>query len=120
MKALFRIFCISSAFQVYAASPTAFGYTFDPNLESYQDAPSLSPVAARLLLARRLGLSQYHDLDQPDEEIIRYLNDFGGNRDQELLSRGQRMSIESLLIFVENVEHPRGTSQYLLELTTRY
>lgn len=119
MKVLFGIFSIIPAFQAYAASPTAFGFTFDPNLESYQDAPSLSPVAARLLFARRLGLSQYHDLDHPDEEAIRHLNDFGGNRDQELLSGGQRTSTESLLIFVENVEHPRGIFQCLFKFTAR-
>ena len=109
MKAFAGFVCACSTLQVYAvASSKAYGYTFDPDLLPYQDVPSISPLTARLLLAQRLGLSQYHDLGNPSEDVIKILNDFGATRDQTPFLGDQRKVSERLLIFVENVEHPEG------------
>lgn len=115
MKVLAGLLCSNLALQAYAtASSKAYGYIFDPNFQLHRDTLSISPTTARLLLAKRLGLSQYHSLDSPGEEEIKILNKFGGNEDQALFLEDQRTSLERLLIFVENVETPEGNTQILL------
>lgn len=42
--------------------------------------PSLSPEQARLVVAQRLGTSQYHGLGDASEATISYINKFGGSR----------------------------------------
>lgn len=97
------------ALQAYAAaSSKAYGYTFDPKFQSYQDASLITPITVRLLLAQRLGISQYHSLNGPSEDTLEILNKFGGDEGQILLPGDQRTNSEKLLIFVENVEHPEG------------
>ncbi|KAL8703868.1 MAG: hypothetical protein Q9201_002957 [Fulgogasparrea decipioides] len=69
---------------------------------------ALSPATTRLLLARRLGLSQYHSLEGADESTLGILNNFGGEQralfspDEEL--QDQRRN----LVILEGVEDLNG------------
>jgi len=67
---------------------------------------SVSAETARLILAQRLGLAQYHSLKGVDEQTIRQLNDFGGSP-QRLLSKGYGDSSPGkLLVIVEGIQNP--------------
>lgn len=96
-------------FQINAFSPQAYGFTspngkFSPS--STKETPSISSITARLLLAQRLGLSQYHSLNGADEAEIKLLNGFEGSREQMFLD--EETSSGKVLAFIENVEHPDG------------
>lgn len=106
------LICTGLVFQINAFSPEAYVF-ISPNGNSYssstKESPSISSIAARLLLAQRLGLSQYHSLDGADEATIELLNRFEGSRDQIFLD--EEKSTEKVLAFIENVEHPDGMRQ---------
>lgn len=95
-----------------AASPKAYVYTFDGSLghQHTSEPPSVSPAAARLLFAQRLGLSQYHTIDRADEKTIELINRFGGSHERIFNDGHERRPDQKVLIFVENVERPDGTN----------
>ncbi|KAL8710894.1 MAG: hypothetical protein Q9225_007218 [Loekoesia sp. 1 TL-2023] len=67
---------------------------------------ALSPSATRLLLARRLGLSQYHTLEGTDDSTLRVLNDFGGEQQPLLSTDEQWLDHQRNLIIIDGVENP--------------
>lgn len=107
MLVFIGLICTGLVLQINAFSPEAYIFT-SPNGKSYSSAtretPSISSITARLLLAQRLGLSQYHSLDGVDEAAIELLNGLEGSREQIFLDEEE--SREKLLAFIENVEHP--------------
>lgn len=105
---------IAGAFSVVqAAVLEAPVYIFNDKstASASQDLPSLSPETARLVLADRLGLSQYHSLLGANELTIKYLNQLGALRSQHLLNDEPERSRRSgrLLLVIEGVETPQGT-----------
>ena len=58
--------------------------------------PSLSPTAARLVLAKQLGLDQYHSLRDVDQETIDALNSHG-SRWSGLLEESEKNHPRTLL-----------------------
>lgn len=111
MKVLAGLVCANSVLQAYAISPKAYGYIFDSKYQPTRNIPSISPVTARLLFAQRLGLSQFHSLDDADEGVLKVLNEYGLAQDPALLDDAYGANSQKLLIFVENVEHPEGFSR---------
>lgn len=112
MRLLAGLVWASTAFQTYAASPEASVYFFDKNTEpSEAQPPSLSPSTARLLLAQRLELSQYHSLKDADSSTIRQLNALGGTPKQIFPNEEQGETPMKLLIIVEGWEDPKGSSR---------
>ncbi|KAL8918012.1 MAG: hypothetical protein Q9208_007610 [Pyrenodesmia sp. 3 TL-2023] len=65
---------------------------------------ALSPATTRLLLAQRLGLSQYFGLEDSDDETLRILNSFGGKQKTLLSNDEPWMGPQKSLIIVEGVE----------------
>jgi len=93
----------------HAEVPVAHVYDLYAASE-YRPAPSSSDLVsaetARLILAQRLRISQYHSLKGVDEKSIWQLNDFGGSP-QRLLSKGYGDSSPGkLLVIVEAVQNP--------------
>ncbi|KAL8955303.1 MAG: hypothetical protein Q9183_006701, partial [Haloplaca sp. 2 TL-2023] len=69
---------------------------------------TLSPVNARLLLARRLGLSKYHSLENAEDSTLKILNDYGGEQ-RTLLSEEEQWSGDRRnLVVVDDVEDLDG------------
>lgn len=97
--------------QICAALPSAYVYTVDASLkhEPPSEPPLVSPTAARLLFAQRLGLSKYHTMDRADEDTIELINRFGGTQDLIFDDGTERKADQKVLIFIENVERPEGT-----------
>ena len=75
--------------------------------------PSLSPSAARLLLARRLGLDQYHSLRDVGEATINALTSHGSSW-PDLLQEPQGTHVDrhlqQTLIYIDGWLPPTGVS----------
>ena len=111
MKISLGLTWAGAALNVYAASQEAPLYIQDNSISpASSKAQSISPQTARLLLAQRLGLSQYHDLGVADEDTLEVLNTYGGPQQSafgdEEPSRQQRT--DKLLFIIEGVEHAEG------------
>ena len=111
----------SAALQTYAASHEAFVYVFDKKTElSNVQPPSVSPNTARLLLAQRLGLTQYHSLREDDESAIEHLNALGGTQKPVFLDEGRDETPLKFLLIVEGWEDPQGSLRYIILLGSRF
>ena len=110
MRALAGLVWASAALQTYAALSEASVYFFDKNTKPTEaQPPSVSPSTARLLLAQRLGLSQYHSLKDAGDSTIKHLNALGGT--QNPIFSDEEQEPLKLLIFVEGWENPKGSSR---------
>ncbi len=68
------------------------------------EPPSISPHSARLLLAQRLGLSQYHSLQDADDLTLEILNKYGGEHQQIFAREETVQDVEKLLLIIEGVD----------------
>ncbi|KAL8936772.1 MAG: hypothetical protein Q9216_004757 [Gyalolechia sp. 2 TL-2023] len=104
MKLFLELLCAPLLIAVGLAAPDAYIHISGSPVDVPQH--SLSPSETRLLLARRLGLSQYHSLKDADESTLKILNDFGGNQQVLLSTDEQRLSHQRNLIVIDGVENP--------------
>ncbi|KAI9719983.1 MAG: hypothetical protein M1812_003108 [Candelaria pacifica] len=90
-----------------AASSTGLVYTFDlKSPHSVRDPQTTSPGTARLILAQRLGLSQYHSLNGVDDLTLQQLNAFGGERACLFGDDEGATAPAKLLVLVDGVQEP--------------
>ncbi|EMC95248.1 hypothetical protein BAUCODRAFT_123711 [Baudoinia panamericana UAMH 10762] len=85
-----------------AGAATGHVYVYDGAEAERQQATasrSLSPVQARLVLAQRAGVEDYHSADLREDGVLRAINDFGRRRS---LFAEQELSRKALLL-VEGV-----------------
>ncbi|MCJ1468368.1 hypothetical protein MMC07_006996 [Pseudocyphellaria aurata] len=107
MLVLTGLICAGLVFRINASSPEAYGFTSPSgksSSSSSNETPSISSITTRLILAQRLGLSQYHNLNGADEATIELLNGFEGSQEQIFFD--EETSTEKVLAIIENVEHP--------------
>ncbi len=114
MRLLPTLVSVSIALEHCTVSAQALLYTSERvSPPSKRGPPSISPLTARLLLAQRLGLSQYHSLEGADEGTLGILNTFGGEQ-QRIFDDGdqawedENSSDEKFLLMVEGVSEPEG------------
>ena len=89
-----------------SAARDAHVYVYDATPGPATQAPSsVSPVTARWILARRLGLSKFHSLENPSKDALQQLNAFGG-RPPKLFGGEQAKDHE--LLWVDDVEDFQG------------
>ena len=74
---------------------------------------AVSPSAARLLFAQRLGLSEYHALSSPDDAAIDLLNAQGGSSWATHEPTNAESEQRRILLFLEGVEDPDSTSAHV-------
>lgn len=114
MKLSFSLSCASFLLSAHALASDASIYLSDAS-----DTPApqvLSPHATRLLLARRLGVSNYHSLEGADEPTLKTLNEFGGQQ-KSILSPDERwQDPQRNLIIIEDIENPRGNNLSTLSI----
>lgn len=60
-----------------ASAATASFYTYDPQSPPRPHSRSLSPVEARLVLAQRAGVEDFHSVDMEKGDVIAAINDYG-------------------------------------------
>lgn len=105
MKALVGLLWGSAALGAYAIAGEALVYTSESwSRRTPAEPPSISPHTARLLFAQRLGLSQYHSLQDADESTLRILNTYGGVQQQIFTHEDGSQGAEKLLLIVEGVD----------------
>ncbi|TGO61761.1 hypothetical protein BOTNAR_0124g00130 [Botryotinia narcissicola] len=96
---------------VCAASDSALAYILEgqqkPN--NLISPPALSPNEARLVLAQRLGVSQFHDVGSVGSEAIKYINKFGGQL-KSLFNDAPKDRAAELVIIVEGVSEETAGS----------
>ena len=108
MKVLASIAWASTVSQSFATSPQTLVYLSDNEHSGPFELPSVTPNTARLLLAQRLGLSQYHELGDPNDSILDILNGYGGSRQHAFAPQDESPIHGHLLVIIEGVEHPEG------------
>lgn len=108
MKLSLELLCASLLLAAGLAAPDASIYI--TGLPDDVPRHSLSSSATRLLLARRLGLSQYHSLEGVDESTLSILNDFGGKQEALLSADSQVVDHQSNLIVIDGVKDPESKS----------
>ena len=94
---------------IYAAPREALVYLSDHSPADI-DPPSITPHEARLLLAQRLGLSQYHSLGDVEESTLEFLNTYGGPSTHLFSEKQWDDGPRRVLAIVEGVQHPEGTT----------
>ncbi len=96
---------------IASAADPRFGhiYLYDPSSpRPDQTADRLvDPKTARLIFARRLGLSRYHTINDASAVEIRQINTFGGDH-SSLFGDDTKESRPRSLILVEGVNEAKG------------
>ncbi|MCJ1380807.1 hypothetical protein MMC17_003916 [Xylographa soralifera] len=90
---------------VSGGSPGASVYTFGHG-SSPSITDNVTPSTARLLLARRLGLSRFHNLENGDDLTLSILNRFSDSQSSLFGSSDDDEKVHRLLVIVEGVEDP--------------
>jgi hypothetical protein len=85
-----------------SAASNADVYIFQREESPITSNPTLTPEQARLVLAQRLGSSQYHDLSSASETTLSYINSFGGAQEPLFGDVPEDKAVELVLI-VEGV-----------------
>ena len=113
MRKIKAVLLASFYTSVLAASQTASVYFLDqdeqPSLQE-SSVPAVEPSIARLLLAQRLGISQYHSLEKSDDISLQLLNHFRGAQSSLFDEVGNNVGQHKTLIIVEGVNKANGIS----------
>ncbi|KAF1959403.1 hypothetical protein CC80DRAFT_490331 [Byssothecium circinans] len=92
----------SSLYCAASAAQEAHVYIYDATAATTTQAPSsVNPVTARLILARRLGLSKFHSLEHLNKDSIQQLNAFGGKQPKLFGGEGRK---DHELLWINDVE----------------
>ena len=85
------------------ANASGHVYIYDPDrIEQRREARTLSPIAARLVLAQRGGVEEYHSTDLQSEEVIDAINDYGTRTP---IFSGQSRGPMRMMIYLERENH---------------
>ncbi len=90
-------------------------YFFDADALPPQAKPwTINPQAARLLLAKWLGVSHYHRVGELDGSSLQHLQKLHGRAEEAYAAGGDVESLPSrLLVLVEGVENVQGQYPFL-------
>ncbi len=113
MRVLVSLLWASTALQAYTVIAQAFLYTSEAvSLLLKAGPPSISLNTVRLLLAQRLGLSEYYSLENADESALEVLNTFNGEQRYIFDYEEAAWGAEKLLFIVDGVSNPKGDILY--------
>lgn len=108
----FRAGLILTGLVLQARALSNTGYLYTSSNGQYTapsgEATSISSITTRLLLAQRLGLSQYHSLEDASDASLQILNSFEGIQKPIFLDESRERRIEKFLAIIENVDQPEG------------
>lgn len=100
---------LTSLCSAASAERDAHVYMYDAKAGSAEQTPSsVTPETARLILARRLGLSDFHTLDNPSTETIRNLNVYGGKHPKFFGGKGQYELETKQMLWLDDVDEIEG------------
>ena len=108
MKILFGLTCVAAALEAsHAATEAPIYLSENLDASNQRHLQSIQPATARILLAQRLGLSQFHSLGDIDESTLNLLREYGGE-DSAIFGDGAVLSSDKSLYIIEGVNHPEG------------
>jgi hypothetical protein len=108
------LFASITCYTAAAAATVGHVFVYDPVRDNTaptapKQAPSLSPDTARLILAQRLGVSQYHSIENvQDDDLISHLNAYGGSQELFADDHTPDRSYAHLLVWIEDVDDIGG------------
>jgi hypothetical protein len=73
----------------------------------------VTPETARLILAERLGLSRFHSIKNPSEEVVQQINAYRGKQQKLFGGEDPEATQAQLLVWVEDVEDVAGACKIL-------
>ena len=101
---------------IQAVTRDASVYTFGDSVSPPNDVALIAPETARLVLAQRLGVSQYHRLSGADDSTLDLLAQLGGRHNALFKDDRREDEIRRILVVVEGIENPESkTHQYRRE-----
>jgi hypothetical protein len=79
-------------------------YIHNPD-QSQEPRPSgtLSPIAARLVLAQRLGVEEFHSADMQDRDVVGAINDYGMRT--PIFSDQREAKMRRALLYIEGEDN---------------
>ncbi|CAI6282570.1 unnamed protein product [Periconia digitata] len=102
---LSRGLALSTLCSAASAAREGHVYVYDKVPGSLPQAPTtVTPETARLILARRMGLSDFHSLENPSEDTIRNLNVYGGNQPKLFGGHRQNDLKMQTVMWIDDVE----------------
>lgn len=97
----------ATAYASGEAAVYAFNQAADSSLSAKTAVPAtVSPENAQLVLAHRLGLSQFYDLGNPSDEVVGLLNECAAS--QSALHGVDAEDRRRTMIIVEDIKVPEG------------
>jgi hypothetical protein len=91
---------------VSASAAAGQVFLYDAEAAPQRTSEPIDPATARLILAQRLDLSQFHSIADADDEAIRLVNAYGGQTQQLFGWGNQDESRSMVMIVVEGVQDP--------------
>lgn len=89
-----------------AASGEVF-FVDSPASQPVAARETVSPKTARLIFARRLGLSDYYSVDSSADEELRHIDAFGGPQ-QELFAQWHGQTQSRVVVLVDGTSQSQG------------
>ena len=103
------LLCAASSTVTAATAATAKVLVFDSDVSSpprsAAEEQTVSPDTARLILAQRIELAQYHSVASADEESIRQINAFSSPQQPLFGFEKHAEPISRLLVMVEGIDY---------------
>jgi len=101
------LWAASATLTAASATGKVYVYDHDGSASQHTSTPeTIDPKTARLIFARRLDLSQFHTLSNVDDEALRRINDFGGQKQMMFGWDKHTEGPSEVMIVVEGVEEP--------------
>jgi len=98
------LWSLTRSLHTVAASSHGHVFLLDSASLSASHHETIDPSSARLIFAERLGLSQFYEIEDGDEEVIRRINAFGGSNRRLLGSDSSTTTPTRVFILVDGVE----------------
>jgi hypothetical protein len=112
MKTSILPWLLTAASPAIASASAAVGQVFLYGAEAVRPTTSetVDPATARLILAQRLGLSQFHSIADAGDDAIRQVDSYGGRAQQLFGWGGHEQSRSRVMIVVEGIKDPLSMS----------
>jgi hypothetical protein len=109
MKSTFAVAVLAALCEAASAAAAARVFTYDPHTPARPDLDGreLEPVAARLVIAQRACVQEYHSSDLDRQQVIDAINEFGVKTP---LFGKQSGRTKTALLMAENVSEAASMS----------
>jgi len=107
MRSIWTSLWLAGAAAVSASASGEVFYVDSPASPSVVGRETVSPKIARLIFARRLGLSDYYNIDTSADEELHHIDAFGGPQEQ-LFSQWHGQTQSRVVVLVDGISQFKG------------